>query len=504
MEIGISAQITVLVKPSRPDRSVSGVPVGGASVAHQCSLRSSRYRRVTARPCQLLVVHTVNTLMHSDGGAAMTNPRSQHRPPCLVLTFPISDVLFRHAATSEIDRIQRNGETLQRARRNLQKLFPHVDLHRQQAVLIATRSTEVWFAFRDGRDAVPYPTDTWWSRPGTPKATLHASGRLTGANDAFRAVFDIPRPMPSLVLARDIVSDELWAALSRAVLKLGARARLTSRMVFSGETASPTELDFHIDRNEVRPERYDIAVRTSDERDRASVALALLASSLGALSAKKREAVSRGATLRHLRQGQRLSEAIVGNPWAALVVCGIVRVYVATDRLEPTVLYATDGSLLGTHLIPVNESLAVGLQATTPAVVMQFDPSYIECAKQSNGRFARALATDGDVTLRTLVQTYAMRSSADLGQRLAREVLMISELQDDVSLIAVTEQQLADGLGSIRESVARALAGLRNEGLVATTRYGLTALDLEALRALRDVVPIGHGRGGNFGVIVRS
>ena len=108
------------------------------------------------------------------------------------------------------------------------------------------------------------------------------------------------------------------------------------------------------------------------------------------------------------------------------------------------------------------------------------------------------------MTLRTLVQTYAMRSSADLGQRLAREVLMISELQDDVSLIAVTEQQLADGLGSIRESVARALAGLRNEGLVATTRYGLTALDLEALRALRDGVPIGHGRGGNFGVIVRS
>jgi CRP/FNR family transcriptional regulator len=407
------------------------------------------------------------------------------------MTFPISDVLFRHVVTSEVERVQRNGVTLERARRNLEPLFPHVELHRQR-VLITDRSTEVWFAFRDGREAVPYPADTWWARPGTARATLHASGRLTGATNAFRAIFHIPRPVPSLVLSRDIMSDGLWAELSRAARGWGAGEGTSSRMVVGNDAASPTELEFHIERNEVRPKQYDIAVRTLDERDAASIAHALRASSLGALDGKKCAALGRGAAQRHLRQGQRLSEAVVGDPWAALVVCGIVRLYVATNGLEPTVLYAKDGSLLGTHLIPVDESLAIGLQAATPALVIQFDPRYIECARHSDGRFARALATDGDMTLRTLVQTYAMRSSADLGQRLAREVLMISELQDDVSLVAVTEQQLADGLGSIRESVARALASFRKNGFVATTRYGLIALDVEALR---DGGPSRHGRG---------
>jgi CRP/FNR family transcriptional regulator, cyclic AMP receptor protein len=426
----------------------------------------------------------------------MTNRGSHQDPKCLVMTFPAGDVLFRHVVTSELDRVARNNESLNRARRNLEPLFPRIDLYRQRTVLITDTSTEVWFAFRDGRGAVTHPaTDMWWERPRTARAILHASGRLTGATSTFLVLFHIPRPVPSLVLARELMSVKLWAEVSRAILVLAASASLTSRMVVDLGTASPIELEFHVERDEVRPERYAFAVRTLHERDAASAARALRASSLAALDGKKRRALAQGATPRRMAQGQRLPGAVGGDSWAALVVCGIVRLYVATDALEPTVLYARDGSLLGTHLISVDESLAIGLQAVTPTVVLQFDPSQLGRVAQSDRRFARALASDGNLTLRILVQTYAMRSSADLGQRLANELLMISDLQEDVSFVPVTEQQLADGLGSIRESVARTLASFREKGLVATTRYGLMALDLEGLRALREGGPSGDGRG---------
>ena len=416
----------------------------------------------------------------------MTIPCTHRQPHCQVMTFPRSDALFRYVVLSELERMERSGEPFERARRNLEPRFPGVHLHHQRAVDIAGAPTNVSFAFRDGRDAVSYPTDRWWARPGVARATVNARGRLTAANDAFRAIFGLARPLPQPVLVRDIFPAEFGEELWRAALRSSSRASLSSQMVVGSDTAEPRALEIHVEKDGGRPERYDIAVRTLAERRASSVRRAVGASSLSALGRTTWGALLRGAIARQLRQGERLSAALAGDPWAALVVSGIVRLYTATEGLEPTVMYARDGSLLGTHIIPADESLAIGLQAATPSLVLQIDPDEIERAQRADGRFARALVTDARAAAHTLVQTYAARSSADLHQRLARELLMIGELQEDDSLIAVTEQQLADGLGSIRESVARALATFRRDGIVATTRYGLMPLDFEALRAVRD------------------
>jgi hypothetical protein len=58
-------------------------------------------------------------------------------------------------------------------------------------------------------------------------------------------------------------------------------------------------------------------------------------------------------------------------------------------------------------------------------------------------------------------------------------------------LISVTEQQLADGVGSIRESVARSLGFFRRRGWIATTAYGLIMVDAAAVREYSspDTVP---------------
>ena len=85
--------------------------------------------------------------------------------------------------------------------------------------------------------------------------------------------------------------------------------------------------------------------------------------------------------------------------------------------------------------------------------------------------------------LHEVVRLYAVRASGSLSQRLARELLLLADLHRDPLLVPVTEQQLADGIGSIRESVARALAELRRRAWVATTRHGLLILDEPSLRS---------------------
>ena len=100
-----------------------------------------------------------------------------------------------------------------------------------------------------------------------------------------------------------------------------------------------------------------------------------------------------------------------------------------------------------------------------------------------------AVLDDSRREIRDLVELNATRWSASLGQRLAHLLLVISQLERFEPLLGVTEEQLAIGIGSIRESVARSLADLRREGWIATTRHGVILLDTEALRRYADIIP---------------
>jgi CRP/FNR family cyclic AMP-dependent transcriptional regulator len=79
-------------------------------------------------------------------------------------------------------------------------------------------------------------------------------------------------------------------------------------------------------------------------------------------------------------------------------------------------------------------------------------------------------------------------SLASMRQRVARELFDIAaDAQQGTELVApVTQQEIADGIGSTREVVARALRELREGGAVETRRHGIVIVDPEALRAELD------------------
>jgi CRP-like cAMP-binding protein len=168
--------------------------------------------------------------------------------------------------------------------------------------------------------------------------------------------------------------------------------------------------------------------------------------------------------------------------WAALVVLGIVRLFAHADGMEPTLAYAGPGALVGTHLVRAHDATPIDLQAVAPSVVMLLPPNRIRDLIRAEAPFANAVVDHAQTFVGSTVATLAARTGADLSQRLAREITLLAELFPAQGLIPVTEQQLADGVGSIRESVARTLGDFRRDGWVATTRHGLLVLDGGAVR----------------------
>jgi CRP/FNR family transcriptional regulator len=109
-------------------------------------------------------------------------------------------------------------------------------------------------------------------------------------------------------------------------------------------------------------------------------------------------------------------------------------------------------------------------------------------ALQSLGRtdasFAWAIAEEVTRRLYEVIDIFAGNAFGSVRQRIARHLLdLAAEQQRDSRLVAhVTQQELADATGTVREVVARILRQMRDQGLIETTRTGIRLLDPSGLQ----------------------
>jgi CRP-like cAMP-binding protein len=185
-----------------------------------------------------------------------------------------------------------------------------------------------------------------------------------------------------------------------------------------------------------------------------------------------------------LAVGDRLTETFVEDDWVALVVSGLVRLHLVADGTEPTITYGTAGRLFESDCVGGPTAPPLGLQAMSQSSVLLLDPAAVRAAIRVCAPAAEGLAEDCRRLLGDALRLYAARTCSSLPRRLAGEILRLRACQATSTLVVVTEQQLADGIGSIRESVARAIAMLRSRDMLATTRHGLLVLDPRALDRL--------------------
>ena len=264
-----------------------------------------------------------------------------------LLSFPEEDRLFARIVAAQIEGAPAGGRTVRSARRSLRQPYPDSDLHRQQDVEIDGNSTDVWFAYREGRLQAVLPTDRWWLDRRVARVVIASSGRLSRPNAACRSMLELPPAGQRVPTAGDFIPAELCREIVKQTAWLASEKEMESIAALRLPFGDRLDVQFHVRWEGAGPGRHDVAMRSLADRGQANAREAFGGTSLHILSAGVRRELLATAIRRDLAPGERLPASIAGDPWAVLVVAGVVRLYLGTEGLGPTVLYRTHGSLLG-------------------------------------------------------------------------------------------------------------------------------------------------------------
>jgi CRP/FNR family transcriptional regulator len=171
------------------------------------------------------------------------------------------------------------------------------------------------------------------------------------------------------------------------------------------------------------------------------------------------------------------------KPRLALVLEGLLRVFLTSaEGRQLTVRYARPGDFLGVA-VTVGGPVDVSVQAVTDATVAMIEPARLEVVARHRPDVGWAVAEEVSRRLYEALREMAGSAFWPLRDRVIRHLLdLAAQAQADGSRrAAVSQQELADAVGSVREVVARYLAEFRDRGLIETDRDGITICDPAAL-----------------------
>jgi CRP/FNR family transcriptional regulator len=170
------------------------------------------------------------------------------------------------------------------------------------------------------------------------------------------------------------------------------------------------------------------------------------------------------------------------DPRCLLVVAGLVRVVAsAPDGRSLTVAYARAGELLGVATVVAGPA-PVSAQMVTDARLLLLNARTLATLGQTEPAVGWMLAREIARRLYDTIAAVADTGFGSLRQRVARHLLDLASAQPDDRLVAaVTQQALAEAVGSARPAVARVVADLRALELVAPAAPGIAILDAEGL-----------------------
>jgi CRP/FNR family transcriptional regulator, cyclic AMP receptor protein len=168
------------------------------------------------------------------------------------------------------------------------------------------------------------------------------------------------------------------------------------------------------------------------------------------------------------------------SPRALLVVHGLLRVYMTSpEGRQVTVRYARSRDVLGIAVL-VGGPADVAVQTLAESRLFRIDAATLTAAARRDARVSWALAEELNRRLYETLQQTAINAFGSVRQRVAGHLLDLASMQQRAhgSLVArVTQQELADAVGSVREVVARALRDFRRDRLVVTSPDSVHILD---------------------------
>jgi CRP/FNR family cyclic AMP-dependent transcriptional regulator len=211
------------------------------------------------------------------------------------------------------------------------------------------------------------------------------------------------------------------------------------------------------------------------------LAAAIAASRLCALEPALLERLMAGSRIRHDEAGSLVRRIGEGGSHVELVVVGLIRAEVSSpDGRSLAIRYARPGDLLGAASLFAQPYIMPGsLHALADSVLLELRPDVVRRLAHEDLAVASAMLEELSERVVEFVEEIPGSAFTTVRQRIARQLLNVATDQPrGQALVArITQQQLADSVGTVREVVVRELRGLREERVVETGSRSITILD---------------------------
>jgi len=170
-----------------------------------------------------------------------------------------------------------------------------------------------------------------------------------------------------------------------------------------------------------------------------------------------------------------------------ILLQGLARTYLsAADGRQFTLRYVRPGEILGNTSGPSAERAPLSASAVTNCVVFEMDLATLGRLVLTNSQVGAALVVEMNLRIQDAFAALAANTLGSMHERVAWHLLDLAiEAPEDGRFVAsVTQQQLADHIGTAREVVARVLRDLREAGIVATAKGEMEICDPVRLAAI--------------------
>jgi len=228
-----------------------------------------------------------------------------------------------------------------------------------------------------------------------------------------------------------------------------------------------------------------------------SVELAAASGVLAKLSALQRSVLLSPGFLNDAAAGQVLYQAEDRPQFVGLIVEGFLRVFIAgtSSGRESTIRYVRPGDLLGV-VAALSGPSGTSVQTLRDSRIWMVQAAALRANAQTDIQIAWLIAQECANRVAALVDEVAGSAFASVKQRIAHHLLhMAQSRSSEPYLVArITQTDLANAAGTVREVSVRELRILRSEGLIRPSCEGIAILNAEGLqRIAAEVFKAGYG-----------
>ena len=214
----------------------------------------------------------------------------------------------------------------------------------------------------------------------------------------------------------------------------------------------------------------------------ADIRAAVEASHLSVLPSDALDELMVGSVRTRIPAGSVTHREADSAPYFELLMSGVVRVFLtAPDGRTLTIRYCHSGALIGVFTLFARPLAAPGsTQVLVESELVRMLPSVARRLAGTDVRIARALLTELSERVQGFVAEVSGGAFTTVRQRVARHLLDLASqgmsARGDLHVL-VSQRELADAVGTVREVVVRVLREFRAEELIRTERDRIVIVD---------------------------